>query len=456
MRVRLPIHEGLSKQADEVGLLSESAGADLINCYADELGNIVRWAGYSEFADTSEGAYSVDGLYWWGAKSYVVALCNEKVFKITDATGTIAQISAGGGGDFNPATRASFAELGTTNLYIANLSKMNTVTATNVDEFADADAPTSVRSIAIMDRYLLANEVNTGNFHWSDVNAPTSWSGNYAEAESSSDVLWSLDARNSIIYLFGEKTIERWYNDGVTPFVKMYQGTIQSGVIFPTAVAWCPAINSFCYVDENANVVKLVDNVPQILSIGMSMYLKKKVSTGLDDIACDYVQVAGRPFLLIKIGTTEVIAYDFITGGWFRLGTWNAGTSTYNLYLGNCYCYSPTWNFTLMGGRNTGKIYKLAETTYAEGTGLLRAVVQSRIFDHGDPGKKKYCDSVTIKLKRNQANAATATPSISLQYRDGDSDDTAWTTAITLTLNDINETEFITQATRLGLSLIHI
>jgi hypothetical protein len=440
MIIRLPIHEGINKATDEVGLVTH--GADMINVYVDDLLGINRWPGYSEFADTGEAA-AVDGGYWWNSQSRSIVVCNGKTFQITDSLGTIAEIS---GDTFQTATRVKFADFGA-NLFGANGANINQITTSAVTQIADGDAPTTVSHVAILDRYLIGNETGSGNFHWADVNTPLTWTANYAEMESNPDNLVALDVQNLNIHGLGKATLEKWYDDGSTPFVRLYQGLIQSGTVAPYSFTWCQAVNSFCWLDEYRRVVMLSGGSHVPISISLNKYIHE--FTTVSDAIGDYVELVGRPYYVLTFPSeTKTIVYDFISKNWYRLGSWNEGTATYDRYRANCYWFAPEWNLTLIGDRANGKIYSLSPTTYDEDGSILRSLVRTAHYNHGTERLKKFCNGIYVRLKRTQTVSEDGTPDLMVRYRDDGN--TSWNDAFTLTMHSSSNTEFVAYATALG------
>ena len=439
-KVKLPIHEGMVKAVDEVGLVAH--GADMVNVYVDELSNINRWPGYEEFADTGE-ASKVDGLFWWENQTRAITVCNAKTFQITDSAGTIAEIT---GDTFEKLTRVKFADFGSA-LYAANGANINGISTSAVTVMADVDAPTTVSHVAVLDRYLIGNEVATGNFHWADVNAPTTWTGNYSEAEANPDNLVALDVQRKNLYLLGKKTLEPWLDDGSTPFIPLLQSFIQSGTVANYSFAWCNAVQAFCWLDENRRVVMLEGGRAVPLSLTINKYIQG--FTTVSDAIGDYVEIVGRPFYVLTFPSEEkVLAYDFISKNWYRLASWNAISAEYDLYRGNCYCLAPAWNLNLMGDRANGLIYKLGATIYDEDGSLLRSLIQTAHYNHGTEASRKYCNGLYVRLKRTQAVSLDGTPDIMIRYRDDGN--TTWTTERSLAMQSVGNTEFIAYTTRLG------
>ena len=302
--VKLPLAETIVKAVDEMGLVTH--GAELRDGYLDELGNINRRPGMVELCDLGEVA-SVDGLFWWEAQGWVIAVCNGKTFKITDSTGTNAEIE---GDTFEKGDRATFADYRTA-VYAANGGKILKVPSSgNVAELTDGDAPTTVTHVAFLDRYLLANEASSRNFHSSDVGAPETWSGNNWDVEGKLDNLVALGVGELEITALCESTMEVWRDDGVTPFVREYQGFVESGTIAPYSLTWCDGF--WVWLDENRRIVRLEERTPVVLSLTMTKYIQT-FSTVTDAIG-DHMVIDGRPWFILHFPTEgETLAYDLMT-----------------------------------------------------------------------------------------------------------------------------------------------
>ena len=248
--VKLPFNIGLNKAIDEIGL--KGYGVALQDCWVDEEGNVHRRPGLSLLCDLGTGA-AVDGLYWWDDQSLVIAISDGEIYKITASDGTKAQIS--GGDEFESGTRVEFSNFGST-LYAANGAKIIAITTTTTTAMVDADAPTTVSHPVELDTYLLANETGSAYLHYSAVGAPTTWDAEYVTAEAKSDDLVAVISENLELYLMGKRTLEVWYDDGSTPFVRQSQGYINSGCIAPYSFRVCADV--LYWLDQERNVVRNV------------------------------------------------------------------------------------------------------------------------------------------------------------------------------------------------------
>ena len=440
--VKLPINQGMVKATDEVGLVTH--GAAMMDCYIDILGNINRRPGLVELCDL--GASPVDGLYWWSEQAWVIAVSGGNTYKITDAAGTKAQITHDDT-DWVSGARPTFAHF-STDVYGANGGKIKTIPSSgNVTDIADADAPTVVTHVAFLDRYLLANEDGTGNFHWSDVNAPTAWGANYAEAEAKRDDLTAMLVENLEVHLLGKKTLEIWHDDGSTPFIRLLQGYVPSGTISPDSFAWCNAIKTFCWLDERRHVVKLEGRTPVPLSLTMSKYIQG--FTSVSDAIGDSIEAAGRPYYMLHFPAEDkTLVYDFLSTNWYEWGFWDSGGAVYERWRGNCHCIAPSWNLSLVGDKANGKVYKFDTTAYDDDGSTLRTMIRTAHYNHGTELKRKFSNSLTFRLKRTNVVSLDATPDLLIKMRDDGA--TTWQNEYTVSLQQVGETEFRGFLPRLG------
>jgi len=274
--VKLPINTGSNKAFDEVGL--KTVGAALRDGVVDRLGNVNRRPGLSLFTDLSQAA-GCDGLYWWSAQSIMLAIVNGKVFKITNASGANSDIT-GAGGDDDPqvGTPVTFADFGT-NVYIANGSKIINVSTSTTAALTDAQAPTAVTHVAVLDRYLICTPGTSGNkfFEHSVVNDPTNWTGtDFFEAEAKPDAIKALSTARGFLYIPGAQTLEVWQNDGITPFVPLRQRGIERGIIAPYSWTLCTddkGNDTYFWLDNYSQVVRLNGSIAENVSPTMTSSL---------------------------------------------------------------------------------------------------------------------------------------------------------------------------------------
>ena len=431
--VKLPFNIGLNKAIDEIGL--KGYGAALQDCWVDEEGNVHRRPGLSLLCDLGTGA-AVDGLYWWDDQSLVIAISDGEIYKITASDGTKAQIS--GGDEFESGTRVEFSNFGST-LYAANGAKIIAITTTTTTAMVDADAPTTVSHPVELDTYLLANETGSAYLHYSAVGAPTTWDAEYVTAEAKSDDLVAVISENLELYLMGKRTLEVWYDDGSTPFVRQSQGYINSGCIAPYSFRVCADV--LYWLDQERNVVRMSPDsrTPQVLSVTMNKYIDG--FTTVTDALGDYIHVGGRPYYVLTFPTEEkTLVWDIIKSYWYEWGYWNSSEAAYENWLGNCHTIAIGWNKALVGDRSSGKIYTLDPETYDDNSDTLRTLIRTPHINHNSDSIRKRSNRLIFRLKRTEITDSADATSMTIRWRDDGSSD--WKNERTVSLTQIGNTEF--------------
>lgn len=439
--VKLPISEGMVKAVDEVGLVTH--GASMVDVFIDELQNIVRRPGLVEVCDLGTSA-KVDGLYWWSAQGLVLAVSNGKLFSITTSAGAFSELT---GDAFIVGNRVSFDDYGKATAYGANGGKIKLITVAGMTDLADLDAPTTVSKLGILKKMLVANEAGSGNFYNSEVNALTDWQGYYAEAEANPDFLVSLLIAESHIKCIGTKSMEVFYADGTSPFAPLNQSYVESGTIAPHSFAYAKSQKALVWLDEERQAVLLSGVTPVPVSITMAKYLQS-FST-VTDCLSDCISIAGRPYWLLQFPTEQkTLVFDFTSKNWYEWGYWNSGTASYDAFRGNCYCYSPDWNYTLVGDRANGKIYRFSNSEYTDNGAILRSMIRTGNYNHGSEVYRKFSNRLIFRVKRTSVVSLDGTPDLQVRYRDNGN--TTWTSYASVPLQAIGNTEYRGVLTRLG------
>jgi hypothetical protein len=429
-RQPIPIHLGLNKSVDEVGL--ETSSAALFDCVIDSAdGNAIvnRRPGLKEFSDTGEGA-SLDGMIWWEAQQKMVVICGGKAFTIDDSSGTITELT---GSYFSASQRAVLDDFGT-HIYGADRGNINKISTTAVTEMADGDAPTAVSHVAFLNQYLLANEIASKKCHRSDVGAPDDWSSNWFSAESKNDNLLAIGVENLEVYLLGSKTLEVWEDTGAdSPFARVAGGYIASGTVAPYSFKFCgPPVNTWVWIDNTKSLVALNGRTTNNLSDAINRYLQRD-GVVVSDASGDFLNALGHSFYAIHLPTqSETPVFDFKSGLWQNWGYWNSVAGEHQRWRGNCVALAPAWGKVLVGDRANGKVYTFDEETYQDNGETMRTMVRTGHMDRGDIGAIKRTNYVDFRAKKT-APGGGSTISLVMRYRnDGE---TTWSNERTVTLS---------------------
>jgi hypothetical protein len=460
MLEKIPLYLGSYRNVDEVDL--GTLGAVLQDVYVDELNNIRKRPGMSTIVDISTNA-PCDGLYWWYKQSMAIYISAQKIYKITAAAGTNAEIT--GTGTPEDATRAYFADFGTS-LYAANGGKIIAIPSSgNASYLADGDAPTTVSHVAVLNGKLIALDTSLpATFEWSDADAPTSWTNNFASPNRIPDDLKALAVGNDRLWLWGSHSLEIWVDDGLTPFVPEYNGHWSDGGIIGKN-AFTFVLGQFYWINQNRDLVRLngamIEPLPSQQSQSLSLYLQG-FATISDAILEPYV-IAGRHFVKMDFPTQDkTILYDIIGNRWHPWGEWD-GTDYKRLNAVGI-AFADAWNIRLVGDKNSGLLHKIDPNYYTPGQGHvedsngdlildsddnpliagedssdIRMVIRPPVVSHGAFSKRKFSSKYTMTLKRF-STVSTDDITVSLRYRNNGS--STWTTARNASITQVDDTTF--------------
>jgi hypothetical protein len=437
---KLPINQEVYTNIDEVSLSSRTP--ERHDTYRNAAGATLRRPGFAEFCDTATDA-PVDGMYNWEEQDLVIIVADKNVYK-KDETGAISEL---GTDLFVAGQRPTFANFGDT-LYAANGGDIIKITTATATALADADIPDAVSHVAAFDTYMLCNKGDSGQMHYSNVLDPETWDAEFVTAEQAPDDLTAVHARWHEIWLFGKRTIERWYNDGVTPFVPLQGGVISCGCPAPDTIQWIQG--GFYWLNENREVVRSAGQNYEILS-GPVHDLIREAKTVSDAIG-DYITVGGNNFYALSLpdygsyGLTLV--YDIGQNEWQgQWNYWDSENSRYERFRGNCYTYVPAWNKHLLGDRSNGKVYYMRTDKYQDDGDTMRSCWLTGWIDHGT-AQNKRSHKVRFRIRRGEGEMESS-PVLMLRWRDDGSK--TWGNTHELDLGETGEYEFYVSLRRLGM-----
>ena len=396
--------------------------------------------GFELFKNLSENS-QIDGLHYWKRQNYTYASCNGKMYKLesdattTDVTGTASMVKN---------VRPSFTDIAGTNLYAASSGKIAEYPAASTGAFiSDGDAPTLVRFIAVNNQILIALRDSSSRFDWSQTGDPTSWDGEFANAEASPDITQSFKVANSYLYFPGSESIEIWRDNGVN-FVREEQGAIQRGCI--ASYSFTEIQGAFFWLDDNREVSVLDGlSISVISNPDLTTYLRSFNSVA--DALGNYLKVCGKHFYILSFPTEEkTLVYDISLKQWYEWGYYNQTTAEYERWLGNDVVHASDWNKVLAGDRRSGVIYSISETATTDNGDPIRTVLRTDFIDRGRPESYKRCHELTLIFKRADTNT---TPK-SMQIRWRDEGKTDWNNGRTVKIQEQGRTELRVNIRRLS------
>lgn len=220
-----------------------------------------------------------------------------------------------------------------------------------ISRIADSDFPIS-SACAFLDGYGLLLEKDSGRFRFTDINDFETISGvDFATAESSPDDLVSLLVDHREIWLFGEYSIEVWFNSGDANNPFQRQAVIERG---------CKGVNSPAKVDNSVlwlgedNIVYRADQITpvRVSNHGIETLISKTFG---DPIAFAY-SAGGHSFYELNFPGELTVVYDASTQLWHRRKTRGREDCVYHHH-------ANAYGRDYVGGVN-GKLYYLDNDTY--------------------------------------------------------------------------------------------
>lgn len=433
----LPLTGDAYANTDEVEM--DGVSVSVIDAFVNELGHTIKRPGLDEWCDLGTGA-GVDGLYWWDKQGVVLSVSAGRVFKHTDFTGTATELT---GATLNSGTRVTFAS-GITSAVMANGGRMVHTDLSTLTTMADGDAPTAVSHVVAMDNYILANAINSRAVNFSENLSLTSWlsTDTFQKAGKPDDLVGLYEGWSELL-LPGKESVEVWYDDGVTPFVRRSNGLIDRGCSAP--YTFTRVGNDWVWLDDKRRFVKLDQRAPTHISFPYHKLIQSFAA--VNDAVSDNIEVAGFPLYVTSFPSVrKTLAYNYQKEGWAEWGYWNANNASYEAFRGNCYCYAKTWNKHLIGDRANGKIYTMSREHYTDNGDPIRTLRRTGFISHGTSALKTS-NEIVFRLKRGQGNADVSDPVMTLRFRNHNG---AWSNERQLRLGAVGDHYLEARTHRLG------
>lgn len=443
--VQVPLANSVYSNVDGAEL--KDRDYELINAYIDELGYTIKRPGLGLAVDLGEGTNKpVTGLFWWPQKNAGIAVCNNKVFKLTYSVGTLTASNITTNA-LNGSGRPTFALGNSASLtnptfycIIANGGAMiqGNGTGTSISNFAtiaDVDAPTTVSHVDGVDSYVLAtNGRNT--FHYSDLTSPLSWSAlSFASAMRNPDNIKALKVFRRQPTLFGDVTTEIWENDG-TPFAPTPGGFSETGLIASHSVV--KTETSLMWLGSQRRFVDFSAGEPRTI---ISAY-DRKISQIADVTDCFayYVSIEGKPFVLFNFESgNKSYVYNVAQQNWMEWSYWNSSGLSDDRFIGDSYLYAPPWGVHLIGSRFDSKIYYMSPTYKDDAGQVIRVKKVTGHLDYGTTLRKKSKE-LRIRLTRGQGDQNAPEPKLMVRWKD---DNKNWSNQHEISLGWAGQSEIV-------------
>lgn len=436
--VKSPIFSVVYQNVDLVELRDKSR--EHIDCYIDEEGFIIKRPGLEQMLDLGVANQAIQSLHWWPEKDCVIGVCNNKVYKIVNTSGTLSATDITTNG---PGTAATPIFAAAVNGNITNPTYYGVLAAggamvegngtgssiSNFATIADADAPTTVSHVDFIDNYLIAT-TGKGYFAFSDISAPTTWSASsIATAMRNPDLIKGLKVFNRQIFLFGNNTTEIWEHTGL-PFEPNPGGFLSTGLSAPYSIV---ASDEGLYWLSDKRKIVMFDGNLNFISTPYDKVISS-FSSVMDCIGLR-IEVRGRPFILFQFPTQGVsLAYSIMDKTWSEWRYFNSTTSEYEHFLGRSYVYVPSWGMSLVGDRVASKIHQLSSNAVSDNGANIRMKILTGLIDYGTSAFKRS-NKLLIRMKRGEG-LGSGEAKMLIRWND---DQRGWSNAIEVSLGKLGE-----------------
>lgn len=319
------------------------------------------WPGSKSFSD---GSGSDRGMHVFNGTLYKVS--GETLESINQA-GTRTTI-----GTIDGTNPCIFANDGNS-MRIATGSKDYIYDGSTLAAITDLDL-TPGNSVAYLNQQMI-NDSTGGSFQVSDVGDPDSINNlNVATAESAPDDTIRVFAFNERLYLFGEDSIETWYNSGTgnPPFDRIQGGVMNIGLASVYSVA--STADATYFLASDRSVYRFTAYQADSVTSSAISSAFEGFST-VNDARSYIVNIEGQSFYVINF-PTEGKTYAFNEDGnaWFELAT---GAEQDN-YIGTS--YAEVYGKRLIA--KEGKILELDLNTFTDDSvTVIRERVSAPIAD---------------------------------------------------------------------------
>ena len=339
--------------------------------------------GLKLWCDTGKFA-EVRGLGRLGG--FLYAIVGNAVFRIdsdrtsTECTGTLDTSSG----------KISIA-VNETQLMVVDGVSGYIVTDTTVTKITDDAFPTSPTSVTFQDGYFVITIGSSGQVYISDLNDGTSWDGTYYfTAEAKPDNALQVLSRRRNLVIFGEESIELWYNSGATVPFDRIPGTTQEVGIGASNSAVLLA-NTVYFLTNNFQVAVIEDRSPLVISAPAIDYQIAQYATKSDAIGMGITNIEGHIFYILTFPTAnKTWGYDVVTKEWFNLTSYPEPFD--NRWRGNCYSHFNDKH--LVGDYENGIIYEWDFGTYTDNSKTIRRIRTAP--EVRQEGKKLFHDELQI------------------------------------------------------------
>lgn len=248
-------------------------------------------------------------------------------------------------------------------------------------------------SVTFIGQRTVLTEAGGRRVQWSDVADPDTLGGlDFATTEARDDNNLRAVAFGSFLWIFKERSLERWYLTGQDDiFAPLAGGALDVGLKAYRLITQTP--RSLFFVGSDNKVYLASGDIQPVSTIAVETAIFQGSPT-----ACFYYQDEGHEFCVIKFDDRASWVYDISTGRWHEraegldLGPWSATASVEafgSFYVGDAF----------------GRVRKLSQTQLDGTTPLIRQATGNSLWMEGNRFRVKKME-ILARMGRGDVSVA--------------------------------------------------
>ena len=244
-------------------------------------------------------------------------------------------------------------------------------------------------SVTFFDNYFILSWDGTNKFFISGSLDGTSYNGlDFASAEVSPDNVLAVVNQQENLLIFGQKSIETWYDAGTVnfPFQRIDGGTIERGCA--AALSPVKEDNSVFFLGDDLVFYRLDGTIPRRISTHALEDAWQLYSTVADAYTFSYT-FEGHKFIVLTFPTANATwVHDISTGLWHERDSVDMNNNSFGRWRGSGVPnLSSVYGKILVGDAYSGVVWYIDGTTYTEGGNTMRGLMVSPVIS--DPDRKR-------------------------------------------------------------------
>lgn len=255
-------------------------------------------------------------------------------------------------------------------------------------QITDESFPPSPQFVIYQDGYFITNAGGTNQFYLSQLNDGLLWSPvTFVSAEGSPDIVTKIISTNSQLWVFGQFSVEVWYNAGdpLFPYQRVPGSYNSIGLLAPDSTAVINNTVFFLGANKDGFGTVYQSNGYQVVPI--STYpIEAEIATfhnPADAVGFTYQQDGHYFYVLSFQAGNKTYVYDLKEQAWHTRTSYNSISTTEGRWRAVFQAFA--FNKNLVGDYTTGDIWELSNSVYTEnGEPILRERTAPVLFSDED------------------------------------------------------------------------